>query len=299
MQAAKILVGADPELFMKNPNTNAFVSAHDRVPGTKYEPFKVPNGAIQVDGTALEFNIDPASSFKEFNDNLTTVMSSLKDMIGKDYEFDISPVAEFGKEYIDAQPKAAKELGCSVDYDAYTGLPNEKPNAEVPFRTAAGHLHIGWTNDVDPNEPGHFEACRWIAKILDLYVAVPSLSWDNTPAAIKRRQLYGKPGCFRPTHYGVEYRSLSNTWLLPQTVTSKETGTTIVYPNIRRELVFGNTVDALKALFNDNEEVNKAYFGKSAKEIIETNDISTAARIFEQGQVKSLKYYRENGAVTF
>ena len=81
MQAAKILVGADPELFMKNPNTNAFVSAHDRVPGTKYEPFKVPNGAIQVDGTALEFNIDPAHSVEEFVANIKSVKQTLESYV--------------------------------------------------------------------------------------------------------------------------------------------------------------------------------------------------------------------------
>lgn len=286
--------GADPELFVRNKGK--IVSAYGLVKGDKANPVKVKKGAVQVDGMALEFNIDPANSFEDFNSNLDIVMGSLKEMVGKDYEFDITPVAEFGKEYIDAQPKAARELGCSPDYDAYTGLPNERPNADAPFRTAAGHLHIGWTKDVDPNEPGHFEACRWIARVLDLYVGVPSLTWDTTPEAIKRRSLYGKAGCFRPTSYGVEYRTLSNTWLLPQKVMNKETGNVVEYPSLRRELVFKNSVKALEKLFEDNEIVNKKFVGKTAQEIIETNDVNSTLRIFEMGIVPSLKHYRNQNA---
>ena len=53
-----ILIGADPELFvMKN---GKFHSADDLIPGSKDEPYPVENGAVKVDGMALEFNIRPA-----------------------------------------------------------------------------------------------------------------------------------------------------------------------------------------------------------------------------------------------
>ena len=51
-----ILIGADPELFVKKDGV--VVSGHDLIQGTKADPFPVQDGAVQVDGMALEFNIE-------------------------------------------------------------------------------------------------------------------------------------------------------------------------------------------------------------------------------------------------
>ena len=56
----QILVGCDPEVFVAKGGK--FISAHGMIPGTKKAPHKVERGAVQVDGMALEFNIDPAAS---------------------------------------------------------------------------------------------------------------------------------------------------------------------------------------------------------------------------------------------
>jgi len=54
----QILVGCDPEYFVKK--NGIFQSAHGLIMGDKKNPQKVRNGAVQVDGMAVEFNIDPA-----------------------------------------------------------------------------------------------------------------------------------------------------------------------------------------------------------------------------------------------
>lgn len=204
-----ILIGADPEIFVKDRDGN-LVSAYGMIPGTKKEPHKVPFGAVQVDGMALEFNINPAGTFEEFAANIGTVMNDLKHMLPEGHSFAIQPTADFGRELIDAQPEEARALGCEPDFNAYTGHENPRPNADAPFRTASGHIHIGWTQDEDPFDPDHFEACRMLTKQLDTLLAVPSLLWDYDT---KRRELYGALGAFRPKPYGVEYRVLSNAWL--------------------------------------------------------------------------------------
>lgn len=204
----KILIGADPEFFVKQGGK--FISAFGLVNGTKEAPHIVQKGAVQVDGMALEFNIEPAATWKEWRDNLNAVLGQLRDMVPSNHEFHFVPVAEFGKEYIDAQPEDAKKLGCTPDYNAYTGEQNPTPNAEFPFRTASGHVHIGWTEDEDPYDPEHFEACRQLVKQLDVYLGLTSLIWDQDKT---RRELYGKAGAFRPKSYGVEYRTISNVWL--------------------------------------------------------------------------------------
>lgn len=204
----ELLVGADPEIFVTRGNT--LVSAHGMVPGTKENPHKVNKGAIQVDGMALEFNIDPANSLEEFVDNVNTVMHTLNTRIPDGCNLTVIPTAEFGARYIQDQPEIAKELGCSSDFNAYTGKENPKPNAEVPFRTAAGHIHIGWGEGFDTRDPEHMDLCCQLTKVLDLYLGVPSVLVDQDT---KRRSLYGAAGAFRPKTYGLEYRVLSNFWL--------------------------------------------------------------------------------------
>lgn len=210
MAKLEILVGADPEVFMRRAGKKRFTSAHGAVPGTKEKPFKVDKGAVQVDGMALEFNIDPAKNKQEFIGNLQAVMGQLGGMV-KGYDLIATPTAHFTRVHMARQPKEALELGCEPDFNAWgNGAVNPKPNGDRPMRTGAGHVHIGWTNDVDINHPEHLEACMLLTRQLDYYLGVGSMLYDDDK---ERRTMYGDVGCFRPKPYGVEYRVLSNKWL--------------------------------------------------------------------------------------
>lgn len=205
----KILLGCDPELFVRNPNSGAYISAHDMIPGTKEEPHLVPNGMVQVDGTALEFGIDPAATEDEFVSRITSVKGTLREMVPAGYEICAHPVATFEPTYFKELPPWAVELGCTPDFNAWTGEVNPRPNQRETFRTGSGHIHIGFTSDADVYDNTHFEKCRAVARQMDYYLGVYSLFWDDD---IKRRSLYGKAGAFRVKPYGVEYRTLSNRW---------------------------------------------------------------------------------------
>ncbi len=209
----RFLVGCDPELFLKN-DKGQFISAHDILPGTKVAPYGVTKGAIQVDGVAAEFNIDPAEDSAHFCYNISQVMTQLKGY-AKGAQFAIEPFAVFDQAYFDTLPDVVKELGCNPDYNAWTGQVNPAPDASGCMRTAAGHVHTGWGKDMNPHDPYHFDDCRSFTKQLDYYVGLYSLMWDpdNT-----RRALYGKAGAFRPKPYGCEYRVLSNVWLKSQKI---------------------------------------------------------------------------------
>lgn len=190
-----ILIGSDPELFYREKATGLFRSVAQLLPGTKQRPHPVELGAVQVDGMAAEFNTDPAASAAEFVTNVTTVLNQLKEML-PDGELVAQPVAEFGAEYMASVSEAERNLGCDPDFNAYTGLPNEAPDVEATFRTGSGHVHIGFTQDVDPNSPQHLEVCRTITKQMDLFLGIPSLLFDGN---VQRRELYGKAGAFRPS----------------------------------------------------------------------------------------------------
>lgn len=204
-------IGADPELFVREKSTGRFVSAHDLMPGTKTTPHPVPSGAIQVDGVAAEFNIDPAKTDSSFVGNISTVMGELRKTLGEKYELVADPSVTFPEDYFKSLPENIRELGCNPDFNAYTGQVTEKPDgSSTTLRTAAGHVHIGFRKDGDPTNEIHVSDCEIIVKNLDCYLGLFSLIWDQDK---KRRNLYGKAGSYRPKSYGLEYRPLSNVWL--------------------------------------------------------------------------------------
>jgi hypothetical protein len=200
--------GADPELFVQKDGK--FVSAHDLIPGTKAAPHPVNKGAVQVDGMALEFNIDPAKGYNAFATNINTVLAELRKMVPPEYEFVLTPVADFDQDYLDSRSEVERELGCDPDLNAYTEEANPAPKATSTMRTAAGHIHIGWTEDADIYDPGHRSIAFEIVKELDAHIGVWSVTRDRDQ---RRRELYGKAGACRIKPYGVEYRVLSNFWL--------------------------------------------------------------------------------------
>lgn len=202
-----ILVGCDPEVFVKKGSK--FLSAFGLIKGDKKNPQKVNRGAVQVDGMALEFNIDPAASEDEFCLNVQDVFNTMCKMV-PGYEVVATPVAHFDAAYMKTQPKEALELGCDPDYNSWTQMVNVKPNGERPMRTASGHVHIGWTKDQEINDYAHISNCNMVVKQLDFYLGLGSLAYDND---VERREMYGKAGCCRYKPYGVEYRTLSNAWL--------------------------------------------------------------------------------------
>lgn len=208
-----VTVGVDPELFVFNKKLKQFVSGHDIFPGTKEMPFEIGPGAIQVDGVAFEFNIMPARNKREFRRAISTMIKIGQKMLkekSNELQFVVEPTAIFDKKYFDSLPPYSKLLGCSPDFCAYTGTPNDPPETTEPFRTGSGHVHVGWDAESSPSDVSHFYDCCEATKELDCSLFLPSLIWDKDE---KRRSLYGNIGAFRPKTYGVEYRSLSNKWL--------------------------------------------------------------------------------------
>lgn len=201
--------GCDPEVFVVDSDGKPV--SPDFIPGTKDEPFKVKYGAVQRDGMAAEFNIDPAETFHDFNRNINAVMNQLKSMIPKGHSLAIIPSTVFPLSEWEKAPDFAKELGCSPDFDAWTGGCNPPPTPpQETLRCAGGHIHIGWTDNAQMDDAQHILNCRDLVKQLDWFVGSWSIKQDPDPV---RRNLYGKAGACRYKPYGVEYRVLSNFWI--------------------------------------------------------------------------------------
>jgi len=257
-----ILVGCDPEVFVKQ--RGLFRSAHGLIMGDKKNPYPVNKGAVQVDGMALEFNINPAATSDEFIINIEEVYATLRAMV-PEYEVVAVPVADFDEAYMKEQPAEALELGCDPDFNGWEGQANPKPDGGRSFRTASGHVHIGWTEGEDVNSREHFYKCCHMAKQMDFFLGLPSIAYDKDA---RRRELYGKAGCFRPKPYGGEYRTLSNAWL-----NSKE----------RMKWVFNNVQEGMHRLINGDLLAER--YG-DIQDIINTSDWNKAKKILKAEKIE-------------
>lgn len=258
----QFLIGCDPEVFVKK--NGVFQSAFGLIAGDKKNPQKIPHGAVQVDGMALEFNIDPAANEDDFAINVQSVFDQLRAMV-PEFEVVATPVAHFTAEYMKDQPAAALELGCDPDFNAWSGLVNDKPNANRPMRTASGHVHIGWTNGKDVNDPEHVAMGQAMGKQLDFFLGLPSLVYDDD---VERRSMYGKAGCIRHKPYGVEYRTLSNAWLKSEAL---------------MRWVFRATQEGAKRLANGDALFNT--YG-DVQEIINTSNKKEAMKIIKKAKLE-------------
>lgn len=208
---ANITVGADPEIFVGK--RNEIVSGHHLPFGTKAKPRATEHGSVQIDGLALEVNVKPSKTKFEFVQNCSAVIHDLEKLVKEadnEMYLIVKPTAFFTKQYLDSLPEEAKELGCNPDWNAYTMEPNPRPEPG-DFRTAGGHVHIGWGDGFNPDSLEHISTCAVVAQQLDYTLGLASLEFDRDQ---KRRELYGKAGSFRPKPYGMEYRTLSPMWLL-------------------------------------------------------------------------------------
>lgn len=212
----KYLLGTDPEMFLTLGGKA--VSAHGLFPGTKHDPCRLEKGAVQVDGLALEFNIDPAETEDEFVGNIRTVLAQVDELIlavDKDMKRVFTPFMEFEPKYFASIPDEAKILGCDPDFSGSTGKQKSPPMVgDQPFRTAAGHIHIGWDDFLDITDPIHNEDCRFVSQYIDRHLMWSSCPvYDCSETNQKRLKYYGGESAYRPKPYGVEIRFPSNTWL--------------------------------------------------------------------------------------
>lgn len=188
-----------------------YVAVQPYIDGTKEKPQELPSGLgnAQRDNVAIEFGVKPADSKLEFVQNIGTTLKELMDLLPEGVELNVIPSANFPE--AELSHEECKEFGCSPDYNAWTMKMNEVPEgaAEGTFRSCGGHIHIGMSDRSKVTD----EWRRAVIRGMDAVLGIASTFLDSSEAAIERRALYGKAGCYRPTSYGVEYRSLSNFWI--------------------------------------------------------------------------------------
>lgn len=217
--ASKIMMGTDPEFFMRRLKDSKLISAVPFIAGGKHDPIKLEKsgGSLQHDNVAVEFSTVPADSPKHFVDILKATLQETITKLPPGHELFAGASAIFEDNQLNT-PEAC-EFGCTPDYCAWEVKENESPTHPNPaFRSCGGHIHIGCLDmegkltHEDTKFLLEFDGKISMIKGMDLFLGIVSTVLDSSPEAIERKKLYGRAGCHRATPYGVEYRALSNFW---------------------------------------------------------------------------------------
>ena len=209
---AAVTIGSDPEFFIRDTRTGGVVPIIGLLGGTKEEPLPIPHMdegyAMQEDNVMAEYNIPPMTTARGFARAVCSAREAVVNFVRTKQDY-LS--ADFGCSrlfpHFMLEHKQAQVFGCSPDFDAHRqGEPLRPPEKAMmeevdgEWRFAGGHVHIGYESAAPD-----FVA----AALCDIYLGLPSVHSDKQGI---RRQAYGSAGRYRPTKYGIEYRTLSNFW---------------------------------------------------------------------------------------
>jgi hypothetical protein len=199
-----------------------YVSAISVVKGSKENKVDLGNGhKMFYDNVLMELNVATSYGEEELLENLrdcfTRASRAVRGFIMKPQASQTYPASE-------CRHKDALVFGCEPEYDVYELTQLNPPTCEPgnTFRSAGGHIHLGYDSEAYPLLAPKTEDDRserdfgriWVVRMMDLFVGLPALLVDHDPTSATRRKLYGRAGSHRPKEdYGVEYRATSNFWL--------------------------------------------------------------------------------------
>ena len=202
-------LGADPELFVFDTETQKFKSSIGMVGGGKWNPVEMtPGFTAQEDNVLVEFNIPPSKTKGDWVFNIESGRWQLKKLLGMRYDLKAQASAFMPMEELE-NPEAW-QFGCDPDCNAWNkGKFNVKPETPLTgLRSAGGHVHFGFEADMTLMKSFELTPMALnmeLVKLCDLYLGVPSIIMDTDT---ERRKLYGKTGAYRNKPYGLEYRVL-------------------------------------------------------------------------------------------
>lgn len=208
-----ITIGADPEFFIRRVDNGAVVPICGLLGGTKGKPVAVGHYGVQEDNVMAEYNIPPTNDYTLFATHVSRGRDAVIRHLNKAHPGMYEPLL-YGNAVAfplsDLSHPQAMTFGCSPDFDGYAmGAPNPRIPPEslvdgsAAWRFAGGHVHLGY------KEKANLVPEYIAAQFADLFIGLSVLAFDKQG---KRRQFYGTPGRYRPTPYGIEYRTLSNFW---------------------------------------------------------------------------------------
>lgn len=231
-----LLFGSDPETFASYSEGGkdyvvppAYFRMFLGLPFTpdeegRHPKFIVQDGiTIHEDGAAFEFTLPPAQSISELLKGIHKGYDLLQEKILShyDYTLKISPsinyeVKRWQEYYHNTDFLQTIMFGCDPHNLAWNVEQEDVPidASQHKYRYGGGHIHVSGMEIFKENP-------ILCARVFDMTVGLAATAFSPVPELEKIRTFrYGKPGVWRPQQYpngsfGMEYRSVSNSWTDP------------------------------------------------------------------------------------
>jgi len=245
-------IGSDPEMFVEDENGNV-IPAYLFL-GGKDKPDKTSQGnygnlPLYWDGFQAEFQTSPQGCLGW---NTDSTQCGLKGLLIAARKFNpkakvsSKTVVDIPRELLESGKEEHVQFGCMPSLNAYDMKGSQANGREISFRPAGGHIHFGINAYKDVKNPYKKEDYIKMVKALDAILGVACVSLFANQDNPKRRELYGLAGEYRLPPHGLEYRVLSNAWLIHPMIMN------LVFDLSRVTLTFGYK-DYLR-LWNATEE---------------------------------------------
>lgn len=226
----RITFGCDPEFFFKKDGK--IIGSEHILDGKQLSKDVGRYGEIGtfvIDGVQAELNIPPDTCRARSLNHIAQSFHSFKRFgYTKGVELCFDPcVSITAAELAKLDPKNQR-FGCMPSLSISTTPPPvdliEVNPLEYRYRSAGGHLHLGFPEVRGWVTNGQSEKVQELVRLLDLIVGNTCVLIDRDKGNKERRKLYGRAGEFRLPKHGIEYRTLSNFWLRSARLYSLVTG---------------------------------------------------------------------------
>lgn len=205
--------GSDPEIFVVD-------SEDEVIPAWEFLKSKKEAGSqigrdgdefsVYWDGFQAEFTVAPAGCHMHLMDHIWSglhgVYSAARAHSNK-AKLSLHSVLPVSAEVLASAKTEHVEFGCAPSRNLYGLAGKTEDGRTCAYRFAGGHIHLGMIASYHRNIPEMVRAMDQIAAVS----AVSMFAEFDSPI---RRQYYGLPGEYRTPAHGLEYRTLSNAWLM-------------------------------------------------------------------------------------
>jgi len=242
-----LYLGCDPEFFFSKKGEvfgaekvlpkdglvydKAKTQAEGRFVRDNSEKREGETSKIVIDGVQAEINPRQATCREYLSYEIASCFRELYHTIKDDKTLDVnfSAVMEVGQKEFDSLSDKSKKFGCAPSENIHTGGKSKisvDPTV-YKFRSAGGHIHLGhykygsWSNDGKSFSAVEFNKIlmegfnpKKLVPLLDILLGNTCVLIDRNEFAVERRKVYGRAGEYRTPKHGLEYRTLSNFWLI-------------------------------------------------------------------------------------
>jgi len=227
-----VSLGCDPEFFFSK---NGKIIGSEKV--IDEEDLDAEENRVIIDGVQAEINPEPSTCRQTLAGNIADCFDVIDDIARrKKVKVDSSQNIKIEPQELLALSEKSRQFGCapSKNKDKNNKI-RIKDASKYYYRSAGGHIHIGYTGDGWFTKGVTHKALlnhKVMIPILDIIVGNTCVLIDRDKGNKIRRKTYGRAGEYRTPKYGLEYRTLSNFWLRDYKLMSFVMGLTRMAVNI-------------------------------------------------------------------